>query len=188
MSNNVPSDSVFRSLRVILRAVVICSACVFSSFYVRLNAQQTPDWMFALEGSYVGRFEMDLDDSDDVLTLDARLDGLRNGKEDGFVLQVSTEREGQIEKSAQMWSWNDDAAMVEITSLSERQASTSTWFVSSSGLMTTLTRGSSDSEAAVIERWRLERLPGQLRWDKSVNKGDGEWQFRWRYVLDELEN
>jgi hypothetical protein len=38
----------------------------------------------------------------------------------------------------------------------------------------------------VIERWRLERLPGQLRWDKSINTGDGEWQFRWRYVLDEF--
>lgn len=183
MSNNLPIDCARRSLR-----AVLCAGFVFSSLCSVLNAQQTPDWMFALEGTYVGRFEMALEDSDELVTRDARVDGLRNGKENGFVLQVSIESEVGIEKSAQMWTWNDEAGMIDIASLSDRQANTSAWFVSSAGLMTTLTRGSSDAKNAVIERWRLERLPRQLRWDKSVNAGDGKWLFRWRYVLDEFED
>ena len=183
MSNNLPIDCACLSWRAFLSA-----GFAFISFWPALKAQQTPDWMFVLEGSYVGRYEVALEDSDEVLTRDARLDGLRNGKENGFVLQVSTESENGFEKSAQMWSWNDELKMVDIASLSDRQAETSAWFVSSVGLTTTLTRGSSDAKNAVIERWRLERLPGQLRWDKSVNMGDGTWLFRWRYVLDEFED
>jgi hypothetical protein len=85
-----------------------------------------------------------------------------------------------------MWNWNDANQTVEVASLNDNEAVTSEWFVSSGTLSTSLTRGSSEGHAAVIERWRVERLPGQLRWDKYVNFGDGKWLFRWRYVLDEV--
>jgi len=170
----------------ILFALGIAFGIAFSLAPMWLQAQQTPDWMFALEGSYVGRFEVEANDSEEIVARDSRIDGLRNGKEDGFVLQISIESNQEIEKSAQMWTWNQAEGVIEVAALSDRQAQTSKWFVSSEGLTTTLTRGASDEGKAVIERWRLERLPGQLRWDKSINTGDGEWQFRWRYVLDEF--
>ena len=150
------------------------------------QAQKTPDWMFALEGPYVGRFEQAIEGKDELVTYDARFDGLRNGKENGFVLQVAKEINGEISKSVQMWNWNGANQTVEIALLNNNEAITSEWFVSSGTLSTSLTRGASDGDAAVIERWRIERLPGQLRWDRYVNFGEGDWQFRWRYVLDEV--
>ena len=66
------------------------------------QAQVTPDWMFALEGPYVGRFEKAMEGKDELVTYDARFDGLRNGKENGFVLQVAKEVNGEIFKSVQM--------------------------------------------------------------------------------------
>ncbi len=150
------------------------------------QAQITPDWMFALEGPYVGRFEQAIEGKDELVTYDARFDGLRNGKENGFVLQLAKEVNGEISKSVQMWNWNDANQTVEIALLNNNEAMTSEWFVLSGTLSTSLTRGASEGNAAVIERWRIERLPGQLRWDKYVNFGNGEWKFRWRYVLDEV--
>ena len=47
--------------------------------------------MFALEGTYIGRLEMEVG-SESLLTYDVRMDGLRNGKEDGFMLQISKEQ------------------------------------------------------------------------------------------------
>jgi hypothetical protein len=84
-----------------------------------------------------------------------------------------------------MWLWDHEDSVVEVTVLENNQPTISEWFVTQSGLSTSLTRGSAEGQRAVIERWRLERLPGQLRWDKYVNFGDGDWRFRWRYVLDE---
>ena len=158
----------------------------FGALISSAQAQMTPDWMFALEGPYVGRFEQAIDGKDELMTYDARFDGLRNGKENGFVLQLAKEVNGEIFKSVQMWNWNDANQTVEIASLNNNEAVTSEWFVSSGTLSTSLTRGASEANAAVIERWRIERLPGQLRWDRYVNFGDGDWQFRWRYVLDEV--
>lgn len=140
--------------------------------------------MFALEGTYIGRLEMEVG-LESLLTYDVRMDGLRNGKEDGFMLQISKEQDEAISESAQMWLWDSEASVVEVTILENNQPTISEWFVTQSGLSTSLTRGSAEGQRAVIERWRLERLPGQLRWDKYVNFGDGDWRFRWRYVLDE---
>ena len=177
-------DSVYtlRGLHLFLFLYLTFGCLIFSA-----QAQMTPDWMFALEGPYVGRFEQAIDGKDELVTYDARFDGLRNGKENGFVLQLAKEINGEIFKSVQMWNWNDANQTVEIASLNNNEAVNSEWFVSSGTLSTSLTRGASEANAAVIERWRIERLPGQLRWDRYVNFGDGDWQFRWRYVLDEVE-
>jgi hypothetical protein len=164
----------------------VCAiAWLMFSPIITLQAQETPDWMFALEGRYVGRFEEAVLGTDELLTFDVRIDGLRNGKEDGFVLQLSTDMSGQISEAVQMWNWNRTSSTVDITVIAENQPQISEWFYTSSGFSTLLTRGTSEGNVAAIERWRLERLPGQLRWDKYVNFGDGNWQFRWRYVLDE---
>jgi hypothetical protein len=158
---------------------------VLSLFFASYGfAQQTPDWMFALEGTYIGRLEMEVG-LESLLTYDVRMDGLRNGKEDGFMLQISKEQDEAISESAQMWLWDHENSVVEVTVLENNQPTISEWFVTQSGLSTSLTRGAAEGQRAVIERWRLERLPGQLRWDKYVNFGDGDWRFRWRYVLDE---
>jgi hypothetical protein len=177
------TDSVYK-LRALQLFPFLC--LTFGCLVSPAQAQVTPDWMFALEGPYVGRFEQAMEGNDELVTYDARFDGLRNGKENGFVLQVAKEVNGEIFKSVQMWNWNDANQTVEIASLNDNEAVTSEWFVSSGTLSTSLTRGASEGHAAVIERWRIERLPGQLRWDKYVNFGDGKWKFRWRYVLDEV--
>lgn len=50
---------------------------------------QAPDWMFTLEGTYVGRFEMPASEGGNMRTVDARMDGKRSGAENGFVLQFA---------------------------------------------------------------------------------------------------
>ena len=150
-----------------------------------ISSAQAPDWMFALEGSYVGRFEMPSGEDDVMTTLDARLDGKRSGAEDGFVLQFAREAASGIVKEAQMWSWNDAAGTLDVTAISDGQRAESQWFASPKGLAVNLTRGGTVAGAAAIERLRLERLPGQLRLTKQYNLGDGEWTMQWRYILDD---
>jgi len=148
---------------------------------------QAPDWMFALEGAYVGRHEMQpADGTTELITVDARMDGKRSGSEDGFVLQLSRETEDGIEKEAQMWSWNSENGLLEIMAIQDGQRIESEWFASQKGPTVHLTRGGSVAGQAAIERVRLERLPGQLRLTKQYNIGDGEWMLLWRYILDDL--
>lgn len=148
---------------------------------------QAPDWMFALEGSYVGRHEMQpAEGATGLITVDARMDGKRSGAEDGFVLQLSHETEDGIEKEAQMWSWKSEDGLLQIMAIQDGQRTESEWFASQKGPTVHLTRGGSVAGQAAIERLRLERLPGQLRLTKQYNIGDGEWKLLWRYILDDL--
>lgn len=150
---------------------------------------QAPDWMFALEGTYVGRYEAPSKASDDAMdmqTLDARIDGKRSGAEDGFVLQIALEAESGVVKEAQMWSWNSALNQLEIMAIQDGQRTQSQWFADQVGPTVNLTRGGSVAGQAAIERLRLERLPGQLRLTKQFNTGDGQWTLLWRYVLDDF--
>ncbi len=147
---------------------------------------QAPDWMFTLEGAYVGRFEIPSDEDGALNTVDARLDGKRSGAEDGFVLQFAKEMAEGIVKEAQMWSWNFNASALDMTAIQDGQRIESQWFAAPKGLAVNLTRGGTVDGAAAIERLRLERLPGQLRLTKQYNLGDGEWILQWRYILDDF--
>lgn len=161
-------------LRLSLLAVLILGA------WTAILAQ-APDWMFALEGTYVGRYEVPSEDP-----VDARIDGKRSGAEDGFVLQIALEGEGGVLKEAQMWSWNSDSNQLDIMAIQDGQRTQSHWFAELSGPAVNLTRGGSVAGQAAIERLRLERLPGQLRLTKQFNTGDGQWTLLWRYVLDDF--
>ena len=147
---------------------------------------QAPDWMFALEGAYVGRFEMPAGEGENMRTVDARMDGKRSGAEDGFVLQFARESEDGIVKEAQMWSWNASAGALDVTAIQDGQRIETQWFAAPKGLAVNLTRGGAVDGAAAIERLRLERLPAQLRLTKQYNLGDGEWTLQWRYILDDF--
>ena len=147
---------------------------------------QAPDWMFALEGTYVGRFEMPRGEGENMRTMDARMDGKRSGAEDGFVLQFARESEDGIVKEAQMWSWNALAGALDVMAIQDGQRYETRWFASPESLAVNLTRGGAVDGAAAIERLRLERLPGQLRLTKQFNLGDGEWTLQWRYILDDF--
>jgi hypothetical protein len=169
-------------LRLSLLAVLILGA------WTAILAQ-APDWMFALEGTYVGRYEVPLEDPSDAATmqtLDARIDGKRSGAEDGFVLQIALEAEDGVVKEAQMWSWNSESNQLDIMAIQDGQRTQSHWFAEQSGPAVNLTRGGSVAGQAAIERLRLERLPGQLRLTKQFNTGDGQWTLLWRYVLDDF--
>ncbi len=152
------------------------------SFFVAMG--QAPDWMFALEGTYVGRYEVP-DATGELSTVDARWDGKRSGKEDGFVLQISRERAAVVEKEAQMWEWNNDLSVLDIMAIADGQRISTQWFAEESGMAVLLTRGGSANGQAIIERMRIERLPGQLRVQLHHNSGDGNWGLQWRYVLDD---
>jgi hypothetical protein len=147
---------------------------------------QAPDWMFALEGTYVGRYEMPTGEGENMRTVDARMDGKRSGAEDGFVLQFARESENGIVKEAQMWSWNASEGALDVTAIQDGQRNETQWFAEPKGLAVNLTRGGAVDGAAAIERLRLERLPGQLRLTKQYNLGDGEWTLQWRYILDDF--
>ena len=163
--------------------VMFMAASVFMTSNV---SGQAPDWMFALEGTYVGRYEIPADEGEAMQTVDARLDGKRSGAEDGFVLQFSRESATGIVKEAQMWSWNASADALDVTAIQEGKRNESQWFAAPKGLAVNLTRGGTVDGAAAIERLRLERLPGQLRLTKQYNLGDGEWMLQWRYILDDF--
>lgn len=169
----------------ILRAVAL-SFFLWSGLLIHSFVYgQAPDWMFALEGAYVGRFELPDGSGEAMQTMDARLDGKRSGIEDGFVLQFARESEEGIVKEAQMWSWNASEGVLDVTAIQDMHRDESRWFAAPKGLAVSLTRGGTVAGAAAIERLRLERLPGQLRLTKQYNLGDGEWTLQWRYILDD---
>jgi len=154
-----------------------------SCFFAMQTSAQTPDWMFALEGTYVGRLE--ILDSEILATHDIRLDGLRNGSEDGFVLQFAISEDDGIRERVEMWSWDAQNEQVKMTSLEDNKPVSSTWFVDNTGPQVVMSRGGSESGRAVLIELRIQRLPGQLRMDRLINDGSGQWELRDRYVLDE---
>ena len=156
---------------------------VLSCFFTLQTIAQTPDWMFALEGTYVGRLE--IVDNEIQATYDIRLDGLRNGNEDGFVLQFAISGDDGIRERVEMWSWDAQNQQVKMTSLEDNKPVASTWFVDSTGSQVVMSRGGSEWGRAVLIQMRIQRLPGQLRMDRMINDGSGQWELRDRYVLDE---
>ena len=147
---------------------------------------QTPDWMFALEGTYVGRCESPNASNDKIpIIRDIRMDGLRNGTEDGFVVRYVMESEMGVSDWVEMWGWDEASGMVEMTTITGNQPAKYSWHVESSGSLTVLTRGGSENNQAVIFRLKLQRLPGQLRMNRFVNDGSGAWEWRERYILEE---
>tara|TARA_B110000285_G_scaffold189072_1_gene215566 strand:- start:1863 stop:2387 length:525 start_codon:yes stop_codon:yes gene_type:complete len=146
---------------------------------------QTPDWMFALEGTYVGRLEVM--DGESKTKSDVRLDGLRNGDEDGFVLQFATSTEQGIRERVEMWSWDDQAGQVQMTTLEDNKPTKFSWFVNANGRQVVLSRGGSENGRAVLIEYRIQRFPGELRLNRFINDGSGEWVLRDRYILDEEE-
>ncbi len=153
------TDSVY-TLRALQLFPFLC--LTFGCLISPAQAQVTPDWMFALEGPYVGRFEQAMEGNDELVTYDARFDGLRNGKENGFVLQVAKEVNGEIFKSVQMWNWNDANQTVEIASLNDNEAVTSEWFVSSGTLSTSLTRGASEGHCSCHRAMANRKTAGSI--------------------------
>jgi len=156
---------------------------VFTGFCALESVAQAPDWMFALEGTYVGRLEISEDNV--KVTNDVRLDGLRNGVEDGFVLQFMVSNDNGIQERVEMWGWDLDNKQVLITTLEDNKPTVSAWYAEKEGTQVVLSRGGSDAGRAVLIRLRIQRLPGQLRLDRLINDGDGQWQLQERYVLDE---
>lgn len=158
---------------------------VLTCFPALESTAQTPDWMFALEGTYVGRIEKI--DGDISASSDIRLDGLRNGNEDGFVLQFAISTDDGIRERVEMWSWDAQNEQVKMTSLEDNKPVSSTWFVDNTGPQVVMSRGGSEAGRAVLIQLRIQRLPGQLRMDRMINDGSGEWELCDRYVLDEAE-
>ena len=161
--------------------LMLVMGCGFAS----VSLAQTPDWMFALEGTYVGRMET----MEGALkaTTDVRLDGLRNGSEDGFVLQFAISTEFGIRERVEMWGWDKELDQVLMTTLEDNKPLVSKWFVDQSGAQVVLSCGGSEAGRAVLIQWRITRLPGQLRMDRLINDGSGRWELLDRYVLDEGE-
>lgn len=174
----------FRLFRVLLFAVFLGSIGTTPA----QSQGQAPDWMFALEGSYVGRMEVqNAEKAAGIESFDVRLDGLRNGREDGFVLQIAVVRGGEVEEHVEMWNWDAELDQILMTSLAGNQRISTAWFHSTNGLQTVLTRGGEYESEAAIMRLRLERLAGQLRIDCHANGGEGEWLLVYRYVLDDFK-
>lgn len=148
---------------------------------------QTPDWMFALEGAYIGRFEMpDASGEQDKATWDARLDGRRNLQENGFVLQWMVEREGGVEETLTTWHWEDEHVCE--TSIVAGRPSEVCWLVAGqTDHAVILRRGGEFSGSAMLFERTVERLPGQLRITDRHNDGSGKWAFAQGYVFEEVK-
>lgn len=153
---------------------------------ITLHAQ-TPDWMFALEGVYIGRLEMpDPSGVGDKVSWDARLDGRRNLQENGFVLQWMIERDSGVEETLTTWHWEDER-VCETTIVSGRP-SEECWLVTGqTDHAVILRRGGEFGGAAMLFERTVERLPGQLRITELHNDGSGKWEFAVGYVFEEMK-
>lgn len=148
---------------------------------------QTPDWMFALEGAYIGRYEVpDPSGVRDKLTWDARLDGRRNLVENGFVLQWMIEDGDGVAESLSTWHWEEGRMCA--TEIVDARPLESCWVVHRETEHAVVLRrgGEWDGEAMLFER-TVERLPGQLRITDRQNNGDGGWRFQQGFVLEEFK-
>lgn len=157
---------------------------VFLSDTIR---SQTPDWMFALEGAYVGRMETpDPSGERDELTTDARLDGRRNLDENGFVLQWMISEEQGVVETLTTWHWED--GRVCETWIEGRQPVKVCWVIHRTTQHAVVLRrgGEFEGTPTLFER-TVERLPGQLRITDLHNTGDGKWNFHHGFVFEEMK-
>ena len=157
-----------------------------STWNAALRAQ-TPDWMFALEGAYIGRYEEpDPTGVKDELTWDARLDGRRNLSENGFVLQWMIEGELGVEETLSTWHW-EEGRMCETEIVDGRPAEVCWLLYRQTDHAVVLRRGGEwEGQAMLFER-TVERLPGQLRISDEHNNGDGNWRFHQGFVFEEMK-
>ena len=148
---------------------------------------QAPDWMFALEGAYIGR--LDLPDSNSPTgksSLDARLDGRRNLAEDGFVLQWMVEEGDAVDETLTTWNWAD--GRVCETSIVDFRPMEVRWLVErTTDHAVVLRRGGEWKGKAMLFERTIERLPGQLRISDRRNDGNGTWLFESDFVLEETK-
>ncbi|MGB1075922.1 MAG: hypothetical protein ACPGYK_07005 [Flavobacteriales bacterium] len=154
-----------------------------------MNAQ-TPDWMFALEGSYIGYKSVpDIYAGGGQRQEDARLDGKRNGAEDGFVLQwmiSSEEAEEMVMEHLETWHWNSDLERMVMTRIVDNRPVVENWVVTqSSSSRAVLERGGEWNGKPTLMRMTMERLPGQIRFEFRTNDGSGKWEMAFRYILDD---
>ena len=160
-------------------------AAVFAAAPV-LQAQ-TPDWMFALEGAYIGRLELpDANSPTGKADVDARLDGRRNLSENGFVLQWMIEGDAGVEETLTTWHWED--AHVCETSIVGGRPTEECWLVAGqTPNAVTLRRGGEYAGTAMLFERTVERLPGQLRITDLRNDGNGKWLFTQGFVFEEVK-
>lgn len=148
---------------------------------------QTPDWMFALEGAYIGRLE--LPDASSVtgrVSVDARLDGRRNLSENGFVLQWMIEEESGVEETLTTWHWEDEH-VCETAILAGRPAEECWVVADQTDHAVVLRRGGEHAGTAMLFERTVERLPGQLRITDRRNDGSGAWTFAQGFVFEEVK-
>jgi hypothetical protein len=163
---------------------LLCCLLGFSQF----GQAQTPNWMFALEGTYIGRQEIpDIHAGGGRRTNDARLDGRKNGEENGFVLQWREEGQNEeIEVRLETWHWDAELEQVVITRIVENKPIAENWFVlESDGAHAVLSRGGEHENGPALLKLTFERLPGQLRLDLRANNGSGKWTEVYRMLLDD---
>lgn len=161
--------------------------CLGLAFLPDTMWSQTPDWMFALEGAYIGRMETpDPSGERDELTTDARLDGRRNLEENGFVLQwMISEAEGVVE-TLTTWHWEDDRVCE--TRIEGRQPVEDCWVIHrTTQHAVVLRRGGEFEGTPILFERTVERLPGQLRITDLHNNGDGKWSFHHGFVFEEMK-
>jgi len=164
----------------------LVATTALSAWNAALHAQ-TPDWMFALEGAYIGRYEVpDPSGLKDELTSDARLDGRRNLSENGFVLQWMIEGESGVVETLSTWHWKE-GQMCETEIVGGRPAEVCWLLHRQTDHAVVLRRGGDwEGQAMLFER-TVERLPGQLRITDQHNNGDGTWRFHHGFVFEEMK-
>lgn len=170
-------------IRIFSLLVLGLSACSMSA--------QTPDWMFALEGAYIGyKYVPDIYAGGGQRQEDARLDGKRNGSEDGFVLQWLTSAEEATEmviEHLETWHWNSDLERMVMTRIVDNRPVVENWVVTQSSTSNAvLERGGEWNGKPMLMRMVLERLPGQIRFEFRTNDGSGKWEMAFRYILDDV--
>ena len=168
--------------------LLLLPALVFALFG---NASgQTPDFMFALEGTYIGHKEIpDVSAGGGRRLEDARLDGKRNGAENGFVLQwmiAEPSSSNMITEHLETWHWDAETARVVITRIVDNKPIVEPWFVEDqTSSRAVLVRGGEFEHAPALLRLTLERLPGQIRFELRTNDGSGKWNVVHRYLLED---
>lgn len=161
-----------------------------SWFFLADASGQTPDFMFALEGTYIGHKEIpDINAGGGRRLEDARLDGKRNGAENGFVLQwmiADPASDNMVTEHLETWHWDAETGRVVITRIVDNKPIAEPWFVENQTTSrAVLARGGEHNNAPALLRLTLERLPGSIRFELRTNDGSGQWDVVHRYLLDD---
>lgn len=159
-------------------------------FFLADASGQTPDFMFALEGTYIGHKEIpDVNAGGGRRLEDARLDGKRNGAENGFVLEwmlADPTSNNLVTEHLETWHWDAATERLVITRIVDNKPIAEPWFIEEqTSSRAVLARGGEYNNAPALLRLTLERLPGQIRFELRTNDGSGKWTGVHRYLLDD---